>query len=196
MAIADRLGRYADSAVTLAGVPLRDLDPAAVRELILVADNDARLSPGRCATELDARGDADDAALTGALHGGQRHGHRRRRCPTGSTRGRRARPGVLRRPAAAAAAGPGAARRPADPGAGRADQRGRRAHRGPHRRAAGAGAGRPHHRGRAPTSPLVLDRADRVVYVEAAGSSPRAPTASCWPRSPRYAATVTRGVRD
>ena len=60
-----------------------------------------------------------------------------RRCPEGldsvvTEKGR----SLLRRPAPAAGAGPRARRRPGDPGAGRADQRGRRPHRGADRVAA------------------------------------------------------------
>jgi ABC-type multidrug transport system fused ATPase/permease subunit len=44
--IADRLGRYTEALVTLSGVRLRDLNRRTVRELILVADNDARLFTG------------------------------------------------------------------------------------------------------------------------------------------------------
>jgi ABC-type multidrug transport system fused ATPase/permease subunit len=53
--IADRLGRYtaAGAGTTLAGVPLKDLDLAAVRERILVADNDARLFSGPLRDDLD-----------------------------------------------------------------------------------------------------------------------------------------------
>jgi ABC-type multidrug transport system fused ATPase/permease subunit len=52
--IADRLGRYdPDSDVTLAGVPLKDLDLRTVRERILVADNDARLFAGSLRADLD-----------------------------------------------------------------------------------------------------------------------------------------------
>jgi ABC-type multidrug transport system fused ATPase/permease subunit len=50
--IADRLGRYADGA-TLAGVPLTELRLATVRERILVADNDARLFTGPLREDLD-----------------------------------------------------------------------------------------------------------------------------------------------
>jgi ABC-type multidrug transport system fused ATPase/permease subunit len=66
VAIADRLGRYADGA-TLAGVPLRDLRLATVRERILVADNDARLFSGPLRADLDpeatgtSRGSLSDA---------------------------------------------------------------------------------------------------------------------------------------
>jgi ABC-type multidrug transport system fused ATPase/permease subunit len=52
--IADRLGRYADGPVTLSGVPLKDLLRATIRDLILVADNDARLFTGPLRAELAA----------------------------------------------------------------------------------------------------------------------------------------------
>ena len=52
VAIADRLGRYADGA-TLAGVPLAAMRLATVRERILVADNDARLFTGPLRDDLD-----------------------------------------------------------------------------------------------------------------------------------------------
>ncbi|HET8681002.1 MAG TPA: ABC transporter ATP-binding protein, partial [Micromonosporaceae bacterium] len=57
-AIADRLGRFADSDATLGGVPLRELDRATVRGLVLVADNDARLFTGPLRAQLDPRGTA------------------------------------------------------------------------------------------------------------------------------------------
>ncbi|WJK42349.1 ABC transporter ATP-binding protein [Solwaraspora sp. WMMA2056] len=66
-ALADRLGRYVDAEVTLAGVPLRELALGAVRERILVADNDARLFTGRLRDELDIVGGAADDELTSAL---------------------------------------------------------------------------------------------------------------------------------
>jgi ABC-type multidrug transport system fused ATPase/permease subunit len=67
-AIADRLGRYADSGARLSGVPLRELAVTAVRERILVADNDARLFSGPLRTELDPRDTGDPAALAAALY--------------------------------------------------------------------------------------------------------------------------------
>ncbi|MEU7906121.1 ABC transporter ATP-binding protein [Actinoplanes sp. NPDC049118] len=69
VAIADRLGRYVDPAATLAGVPLEDLDLATVRDRILVADNDARLFSGSLRSDLDPTGDAavaDALAAAGA----------------------------------------------------------------------------------------------------------------------------------
>ncbi|GIJ44734.1 ABC transporter [Virgisporangium aliadipatigenens] len=63
--IADRLGRYdPDSRVLLGGVPLSKLPVAAVRERILVADNDARLFNGPLHAELGGPRDR----LPGALH--------------------------------------------------------------------------------------------------------------------------------
>ena len=53
--IVDRLGRYADSDVTAGGVPLQDLTRRAIREVILVGDNDARLFTGVLRAELDPR---------------------------------------------------------------------------------------------------------------------------------------------
>ncbi|MEV4533617.1 ABC transporter ATP-binding protein [Asanoa sp. NPDC049518] len=58
-AIADRLGRFADGDVTLSGVPLAELDLADVRERILLADNDARLFAGPLRDELDPAGKGD-----------------------------------------------------------------------------------------------------------------------------------------
>jgi ABC-type multidrug transport system fused ATPase/permease subunit len=52
VALADRLGRYSEGA-ELGGVPLKDLRLAAVRERILVADNDARLFSGELRADLD-----------------------------------------------------------------------------------------------------------------------------------------------
>ena len=67
VAVADRLGRYADGEVRLSGVPLRDLELAAVRDRILVADNDARLFSGPLRTGLSPHAAADDARLRAAL---------------------------------------------------------------------------------------------------------------------------------
>ena len=61
--IADRLGRYADGA-TLGGVPLADAALPAVRERILVAENEARLFAGRLRSDLDPQ---DRGTLAAAL---------------------------------------------------------------------------------------------------------------------------------
>ncbi|MEU8259977.1 ABC transporter ATP-binding protein [Micromonospora sp. NPDC048999] len=65
--IADRLGRYVDGDVTLHGVPLRDVTLATVRERILVVDNDAQLFTGRLLAELDPHDRGDRAVVEAAL---------------------------------------------------------------------------------------------------------------------------------
>lgn len=67
-ALADRLGRYADSDVTLAGVPLRRLPLAQVRQRIMVADTDAHLFAGTLRDMLRQAGEVDDAMIARALH--------------------------------------------------------------------------------------------------------------------------------
>jgi ABC-type multidrug transport system fused ATPase/permease subunit len=63
-AIADRLGRYADGAL-IGGVPLGSFDLATVRERVLVADNDARLFTGPMRSDLDPY---ESGRLPAALH--------------------------------------------------------------------------------------------------------------------------------
>ncbi|GHJ46091.1 ABC transporter [Catellatospora sp. TT07R-123] len=69
--IADRLGRYAEGEVTLGGVPLSAATRTDVRARVMVADNNARLFSGPLRDELDhgcEPGQADDARITAALH--------------------------------------------------------------------------------------------------------------------------------
>lgn len=66
--IADRLGRYRDSAARLGGVPLAQLKLATVRELIMVADNDARLFTGELRAELSGGRQLPDERVDAALH--------------------------------------------------------------------------------------------------------------------------------
>ncbi|MEO3812006.1 ABC transporter ATP-binding protein [Sphaerisporangium sp. B11E5] len=68
IAVTDRLGRYAEGDVTYGGVPLGHISPAEVRERILVADNAARLFSGRLRDELDPTGTATDEEVAAALH--------------------------------------------------------------------------------------------------------------------------------
>jgi ABC-type multidrug transport system fused ATPase/permease subunit len=67
--LADRLGRYTDSPepVTLGGVALADLSLSAVRRHIVIADNDPRLFSGRLRDQLDPHGAADEAELDAAI---------------------------------------------------------------------------------------------------------------------------------
>ena len=67
-AIADRLGRFADSAgATLGGVPLRELPLDAVRRRILVGEPDPMLFSGTLRTVLDPWGGATDADILSAV---------------------------------------------------------------------------------------------------------------------------------
>ncbi|MEV6156289.1 ABC transporter ATP-binding protein [Nonomuraea sp. NPDC052129] len=68
IAIADRLGRYADGDVTFGGVDLATLPMAEIRTRILVADNGARLFTGRLRDELDVRGDSSGERVEQALY--------------------------------------------------------------------------------------------------------------------------------
>ncbi|GAA0407072.1 ABC transporter [Acrocarpospora corrugata] len=68
IAIADRLGHYSAGNVTLDGVPVADLGFAALREHILVADNAAKLFSGPLRDELDVRGKARGDDIARALH--------------------------------------------------------------------------------------------------------------------------------
>ncbi|MGW7756296.1 ABC transporter ATP-binding protein [Streptomyces violaceusniger] len=63
--LAARLGRYTDSTVTLGDTPLGDLPPDEIRRRILVADNDDRLFAGPLREELRGRG--SDAELERAV---------------------------------------------------------------------------------------------------------------------------------
>jgi ABC-type multidrug transport system fused ATPase/permease subunit len=65
--IADRLGRYAEGEVTLGGVPLSAVTRDDVRARILVADNNARLFSGPLREELDPTGTAGDEQIMSAL---------------------------------------------------------------------------------------------------------------------------------
>ncbi len=72
-ALADRLGRYTDGEVRWRGVPLDRLAVAAVREHILIADSGAQLFSGVLRDELDRSGTADDATIDDALAAASAH---------------------------------------------------------------------------------------------------------------------------
>ncbi|GAA3106163.1 ABC transporter ATP-binding protein [Streptosporangium carneum] len=65
--IADRLGRYVDGDVDFGDVPLNTLPVAEIRRRILVADNDATLFAGVLRDELDVTGKASDEEIAAAL---------------------------------------------------------------------------------------------------------------------------------
>ena len=189
-AIADRLGRYDPaSAARLAGVPLRDLAVAAVRARILVADNDGRLFQGRLGDEL-GNGDvgaALDAASAGDIVEALPEGldtvvaERGREFSGGQQQRLRLVRALLADPRVLVLVEPTSA----------VD-----AHTEA-RIAARLGAARA---GRTTvvctTSPLLLDRADHVVYVEGGRVVAEGTHAELLDREPRYAATVTRGEDD
>jgi ABC-type multidrug transport system fused ATPase/permease subunit len=66
-AVADRLGRFTEANVTLAGIPLADLPKDTVRRRILVSDTGSMLFSGRLFEELDLRDSGDEARINGAL---------------------------------------------------------------------------------------------------------------------------------
>jgi ABC-type multidrug transport system fused ATPase/permease subunit len=66
-AIADRLGRFVDGRVTLGGVALADLPLEVVRRRVLVSDHDPRVFSGRLAEELDPTGSAPPERVLAAL---------------------------------------------------------------------------------------------------------------------------------
>jgi ABC-type multidrug transport system fused ATPase/permease subunit len=66
--VADRLGRYVDGPSRLDGVPLAELHRATVRELIMVADNDARLLTGPLRDELTRGRTLARERIRDALH--------------------------------------------------------------------------------------------------------------------------------
>jgi ABC-type multidrug transport system fused ATPase/permease subunit len=193
--IADRLGRYTDpdgaAQTTWGGVPLRDFALATVRERILVADNDARLFSGPLRAELDPAalpGDprvdaaiaaADAADIVEALPGGldAAVAERGRAFSGGQQQRLRLARALLADPDILVLVEPTSALD---------------AHTEA-RIAARLGAAR---RGRTTvvcsTSPLVLDHADHVVYVEAGAAVAEGDHRHLLGTEPRYARAVLR----
>ena len=69
VAVADRLGRFADGdGVRLGGVDLHDLPLEVVRRRVLVSEHDPRLFTGRLADELDSTGSAPADRILAAIH--------------------------------------------------------------------------------------------------------------------------------
>ncbi|MFN0154757.1 MAG: ABC transporter ATP-binding protein [Gaiella sp.] len=67
-AVADRLGRFVpDPGVTLGGVPLTSLPSSAVHRRILLSESDPVLFSGTLRSELDPRGEATDAQIEEAI---------------------------------------------------------------------------------------------------------------------------------
>jgi ABC-type multidrug transport system fused ATPase/permease subunit len=186
--IADRLGRYVDGDVTLSGVPLRDLPLSTVRELILVADNDGRLFSGPLRAELGG----DDGRIAAALAAASARdivdalpagldtviGERGREFSGGQQQRLRLVRALLADPRVLVLVEPTSA---VD-----AHTEARIA-----ARLGGARAGRT--TVVCTTSPLVLDRADHVVFVEDRKVVAEGGHRELLENEPRYAAVVTRG---
>ena len=66
-AIADRLGRYTEADVTYAGIPVRQLPKDVVRRRIVISDGGSTLFSGCLREELDLSGSGDEARLYAAL---------------------------------------------------------------------------------------------------------------------------------
>ncbi|HZE39225.1 MAG TPA: ABC transporter ATP-binding protein [Stackebrandtia sp.] len=67
VAIADRLGRYVDSEVTVDGTPLSALSVDAARATVFVGDNDAYFFAGVLREQLDPRGVHSDESIMDAV---------------------------------------------------------------------------------------------------------------------------------
>jgi ABC-type multidrug transport system fused ATPase/permease subunit len=194
--IIDRLGRYADGDATAGGVPLKRMQTRAVRETILVSDNDARLFSGELRAELDPRAGSERAAtdeqivaalvaasatdIVDALPEGLDAfvAERGREFSGGQQQRLRLTRALLADPPMLLLVEPTSA----------VDA---------HTEARIASRLGPYRQGRttlvATTSPLVLDRADHVLYVEDGKVVAEGTHRSLLRDEPRYRATVTRG---
>jgi ABC-type bacteriocin/lantibiotic exporter with double-glycine peptidase domain len=192
IAIADRLGLYVQGDATLGGRPLTDLPLTEVRRRVLVADNNARLFTGRLRDELDPRGEATDDDVRAALHaacaedvvdalpgGLEEHVAEAGREFSGGqqqrlrlTRALVADPEVLILVEPTSAVDAHTEARIAE-------------------RLAAARSGRTTLI--CTTSPLVLDRAEHVIYIEDGKVRAEGAHRELLAREPGYAATVTRG---
>ncbi|MBB5962860.1 ABC transporter transmembrane domain-containing protein [Planomonospora venezuelensis] len=192
IAVADRLGRYTDGDVDFGDVPLDTLPLAEVRRRILVADNGAALFAGRLRDELDVTGQASDEDLAAALRaacaedivealpdgldgrvaeaGREFSGGQRQRLRL--ARALAADPEVLILVEPTSAVDAHSEARIAD-------------------RLAATRAGRTTLV--CTTSPLVLDRADHVIYIEEGVVQAQGTHRELLASAPAYTATVTRG---
>ncbi|MEV0387645.1 ABC transporter ATP-binding protein [Nonomuraea sp. NPDC050643] len=192
IAIADRLGRYADGDVSFGPAELRSLPIDEVRARILVADNGARLFTGRLRDELDVRGGASSEEVRRALHAAcatdivealpegldSRVAEAGREFSGGQQQRLRLVRALLADPEVLILVEPTSA---VD-----AHSEARIAE-----RLAKARAGRTTLI--CTTSPLVLDRTDHVIYVEGGRVLAEGTHRQLLDSSPEYAATVTRG---
>jgi ABC-type multidrug transport system fused ATPase/permease subunit len=194
-AIADRLGRYTDREARLDGVLLSDLNRATVRSLVMVADNEARLFSGRLRDELTGARAVSNQRLLEALRSANAVDVVEA-LPDGldslvTERGREFSGGQQQRLRLARAllADPPVLILVEPTSAVDAHTEARVA-----ARLATARSGRTTIV--CTTSPLVLDRADEVLYVESGRLVAQGSHRELLSTSPAYAATVTRGEDD
>jgi ABC-type multidrug transport system fused ATPase/permease subunit len=190
--IADRLGRYVDGPARLDGVLLSDMDRATVRQLVLVADNDARLFSGRLRDELSGSRTVAIERLREALHAASAEdviealpegldtavAERGREFSGGQQQRLRLTRALVADPPVLVLVEPTSA----------VDA---------HTEARIGGRLSAARAGRTTvvctTSPLVLDQADHVIYVESGRVAAEGTHRELLDTSPAYAATVTRG---
>ncbi len=191
-AIADRLGRYVDGPARLDGVLLAELERSTVRRLVLVSDNDSHLFSGRLRDELTGARLVEADRLREALHAAcaldvvealpegleTKVAERGREFSGGQQQRLRLARTLLADPPVLVLVEPTSAVDAHTEA--RIGQR--------------LGAARA---GRTTvvctTSPLLLDRADHVVYVESGRVAAEGSHRDLLDTSPGYAGTVTRG---
>jgi ABC-type multidrug transport system fused ATPase/permease subunit len=192
VAIADRLGRYTDSEARLDGVRLADLPRSTVRELVLVADNDARLFSGRLRDELTGHRAVNHERIQRALRTANAEdivaalpdgldavvAERGREYSGGQQQRLRLARALLADPQVLILVEPTSAVDAHTEASVAA-------------RLAGGRTGRT--TVVCTTSPLVLDRADHVIYVEAGRAVAEGTHRELLTCAPSYARTVTRG---
>jgi ABC-type multidrug transport system fused ATPase/permease subunit len=190
--IADRLGRYVDSEARLDGVRLADLERTGLRKLILLAENDARLFSGSLRDGLAGRKGSTDERINQILRAASAEdildaqpegldgviAERGREFSGGQQQRLRLARALLADPPVLVLVEPTSA----------VDAHTEARIAG---RLAGVRAGQT--TVVCTTSPLVLDRADHVVYVESGRVVAEGTHRDLLDREPRYAATVTRG---
>jgi ABC-type multidrug transport system fused ATPase/permease subunit len=193
--IADRLGHYTVGQARLDGVLLSELERSTVRQLVLVADNDARLFSGRLRDELSGDRTATVERLREALHAASAEdivealpegletqvAERGREFSGGQQQRLRLTRALLADPPVLLLVEPTSA----------VDA---------HTEARIGGRLRAARTGRTTvvctTSPLILDRADHVIYVESGRVAGEGTHRELLDTSTAYAATVTRGEDD
>jgi ABC-type multidrug transport system fused ATPase/permease subunit len=192
VAIADRLGRYTDGPAWLDGVLLAELDRATVRKLVLVSDNGAHLFSGRLRDELSGHRTIGAERLRRALHEASAEdvvealpdgldtevAERGREFSGGQQQRLRLARALLADPPVLVLVEPTSA----------VDA---------HTEARIGGRLKAARAGRTTvvctTSPLILDHADHVIYVESGRVAAEGAHRDLLDTSPAYAATVTRG---